>query len=138
MKLYRVSTLVTEYHGYDNVCFNWFRSEPPQSVRPYGELIKGYASGDKYPERAIDEFFTEGEAKGLAAYLRGAHPADLTQIAAVSLPIPHELMGFGAQAVGGDTGFYILEKEPGYALPFPVSGYYDLRHHEPVYYEIPF
>jgi hypothetical protein len=54
MKLYRVRTIVDQFHGCQNVPFDWFgcnRREP----RRCAELIDDYSAGDLDQEVAIDE-----------------------------------------------------------------------------------
>jgi hypothetical protein len=42
------------------------------------------------------------------------------------LPIPNNMMGNGARAVGGGDDFYMLHQKPEYLLPFKVEGYFNL------------
>ena len=127
MKLYRVHTVVKQFHGCQNVPFDWFgcdRREP----RPYPELIQGYSPSDLDQEVAIDEMFTEVEAIALKEYLDREHGgAGVTTIEEVSLPIPDSSIGIGAIPVGGGTDFHMLDKEPNYSLPFKAWAYFDLR-----------
>ena len=131
MKLYRVHTIVKQFHGCQNVPFDWFgcdRREP----RPYAELIEGYWPSDLDQEVAIDEMFTEVEAIALKEYLDREHGgAGVTTIEEVPLPIPDSSIGIGAIPVGGGTDFHMLDKEPNYSLPFKAWAYFDLRGCEP-------
>jgi hypothetical protein len=130
MKLFQVTTQVKEYCGCKDVTFYWFKSEAKAGERPYRKLIADYSPGKGYigyAEGAIDELFTEGEAKQLAAYLDGNEPEDLTTITEVSLPIGNDRMGHGAIPVGGGQDFLMITERPDYPLPFAVWGYFDLR-----------
>jgi hypothetical protein len=129
MKLYKVTTMVSKYHGCKNVQFIWFRCEPGPQKRPYAELIENYdPEGDQYyAEDHIEELFTEDEAQSLKAYLDREHGHEgTTTISEADLPYPNNLMGVGAIAVGGGDDFYQLCDEPEYSLPFKVWGYFDL------------
>jgi hypothetical protein len=128
-KLFGVTTLVKEYGGCRDVTFHWFKEEPTPGARPYGQLIADYVPGDAYAEGAIDEYFTEDEAKQLAAYLAGEVDGDedKTTTKEISLPIPNNMAGYGAMAVGDGDDFYMLSKSPDYPLPFSVSDYYNLE-----------
>jgi hypothetical protein len=45
----------------------------------------------------------------------------------VKLPVPGNIMGYGAIPIGGPEDFYQLCKEEEWTLPFELWGYYDLR-----------
>jgi len=77
-------------------------------------------------EDLIDELFTEAEAALVKAYLDREYPDDETTIVEMRLPIPKNSIGFFAIGVGGGDGFYMLNKESPYDLPFKVWGYFDL------------
>ena len=70
--------------------------------------------------------FAPEEAEMLAEYLRGYYD-DEPAIHEEELPIEGGRMGPGSIPVGGPQGFYMLDKTPGYPLPFEVWGYFDLR-----------
>jgi hypothetical protein len=131
MKLYIVRTTAKEYDGCRDVVFQWFRHAMPQGQRPYADLIKNYEPGDRaaiYAEEFIEELFTWDEARQLKAYLDQHHGEQGdTVIKETTLPVENNMMGFLAHPVGGGDSFYILCKEPEYALPFKVWGYFDLR-----------
>jgi hypothetical protein len=130
MELYCVTTITREYRGCKNVTFQWFRSEPGTTRRPYGELITDYDPRDEhrgYAEGAIDELFTADEAAELAAYLDREHGNHaVTTITKADPPIRNDVMGVGAIPVGGGDDFYMLCEKPGYSLRYKVWGYYDL------------
>ena len=130
MKLYKVLTLVRKYHGCKNVRFTWFRCDHGSPKRPYAELIENYdpaADQVYYSEDAIEQLFTEEEARQLKGYLDREHGHEgVTTIEEEQLPIPENVMGVGAMAVGGGDDFYELTKEPEYSLPFKVWGYFNL------------
>ena len=129
MKLYRVTTIVKEFCDCKDVPLHWFRHDRGER-RAYGELIENYDSSDDhaaYGEGAIDELFTEIEATALKEYLDREHTdSGVTTIKEMHLPISNNLAGFGAMAVGGGDGFYMLSTEPTYTLPFEARGYFDL------------
>jgi hypothetical protein len=129
-KLYYVRTIAREHRGCKNVTFCWFRSEAPTRPRQYAKLIENYDPHDDfaaYSEGFIDEMFTEDEAQPLKEYLDRVHgELGPTTVEEESLPVPNNMMGYGARAVGGGDDFYMLSEEPEYSLPFKVWGYFDL------------
>ena len=139
-KLYQVYGTIPEYRGHKNVPATLFvegRQAPPV---PYEQAIEGYAPGSKdflYTEEYIKELFTEAEAAALVEYMSQAHPDTPLKVIEESLPVSSNIMGVGAIGVGGAQGFYELEKEEGYSLPFSVSLYYDLRGSETAQAEEP-
>jgi hypothetical protein len=129
MKLYRVTTIVKEFHDCKDVPFHWFRHDRGKRCA-YDELIENYDPSDhdaRDAEGAIDELFTDIEANMLKEYLDQEHGgAGTTTIAEVHLPIARNSMGVGAIPVGGGDDFYMLSKEPAYTLPFEAWAYFDL------------
>jgi hypothetical protein len=71
-----------------------------------------------YPRDFIDELFTED---------RTFADEGVTTVEEQKLPIPNNMMGVGAIAVGWGDDFYMLCNKPEYPLPFKVWGYFDLR-----------
>jgi hypothetical protein len=130
MKLYRVTTIVKEFHDCKDVPFHWFRHDRGKRCA-YDELIENYDPSDhdaRDAEGAIDELFTDIEANVLKEYLDQEHAgAGVTTIEEVHLPIRSNCMGVGAIPVGGCNDFYMLSKEPTYTLPFEAWAYFDLR-----------
>ncbi len=132
MKLYRVTTIVKEYDGCKNVRFDWFKDNFRDIYRrrPYADLIADYDPSMRtigYAEEAIEELFTEDEAKQLVAYLDREHgDQETTIIEEQKLPIPNNCCGYSPNGVGGGDDFYTLDQRPDYSLPFKVWGYFDL------------
>jgi hypothetical protein len=80
-----------------------------------------------YSELAVDELFTFDEANALKQYLDRHHgDEDETSIEKAEIPLPNNVGGIGAIAVGGGDDFYELHKERQYSLPFKVEGYFNL------------
>ncbi len=126
-KLYSVTTLVEEFHGSKDVFFSWFNSEPQCGTRPYADLIADYVPDDDayYAEAAIDEAFSEDEARQLKDWL-DATRGGTTAIEEMELPIAHNTMALSAIPVGGGTDFLMI-CEAHDSLPFKAMGYFDLR-----------
>ncbi|MBA7591882.1 hypothetical protein ES708_34053 [subsurface metagenome] len=137
-KVYQVTSVVKKYKNYKEVTFSWFFIDRKKPLVPYKKGIMNYVEGDLYPEGAIDELFTNREAKRLVAYLEKEHKDDTLKINIdeQKLPIANNLMGYGGIAVGGMTDFYMLDKEKDYNLPFKAWGYFDLRNCKNVNEEI--
>jgi hypothetical protein len=140
-KLYRVRTVVSEFKGHRDVSLDWFVIKRTSSVqRPYAEMIAGYdpAKKDLYSEDAIDELFSDAEARSFVDWLKANRPEGSNMIAEVALPIPENCMGFGAIAVGGPQDFLEFELDGAlWPLEFTVMGYFDLRAHEPIDKSVP-
>lgn len=127
IKLYRATTMVDNYHGRDQVCFNWFCSKREQPVAPYEELIQDYQPGHLYAEDYVKELLTEAEVEELRAYLAREYGSELDSVKEAELPAPLNFMGYGALPAGGGQDFYMLDRTPGYDLSIPIWAYYDLR-----------
>lgn len=119
MRLYNVDSTVAEFDGYRDVNVRWFVNDREVPAVPYAEGIRDYRGDNAYSELALDELFALEEAEMLAAYLKAEYGTDVV-ITETALPLPAETAGLGALAVGGRTGFIMLNKTPGYSLPFEV------------------
>ena len=136
--LYWVHSQVANFHGYKNVWIAWFMHKRPRQLFgpegslgvPYAAVIRGYDEADEsgrlYCEGAVEERFTIDEARSLVDWLR-EHRDDDAKLTTVDLPFRKNCMGVGAQAVGGETDFYMISKNPDYDLPFEVFGFYDVK-----------
>ena len=121
-KLFHVRTIMKEFDGYKNVPVDWI-CVPERSARPrpYYQLIEG---GEQlalapYAFEAIDEMFSEDEARQLIAYLVRGHGEEFNTITTVKLPIPRNSVSLDALR----KYRFSLDKAPGYSLPFKVAGY---------------
>jgi hypothetical protein len=136
-KVYRVTSVIDRWPHrgarWNGVKVTWltYRDQP---IAPYRVLLAGDYD-DPYAQSLADELFTEEEATALARYLREAHGQDVT-VTEVRLPMPTRspegdgFIGVSAIPCGGDTDQYMLYREPGYDLPFEVSGYYSIDYGE--------
>ncbi|GAI73382.1 unnamed protein product, partial [marine sediment metagenome] len=79
-KVYQVTSIVKEWDNYKEVPFGWFLIDRKKPLIPYKEGIMNYVEGDLYSESAIDELFTNQEAKQLVAYLEKEHKDDTLKI----------------------------------------------------------
>ena len=99
----------------------------------YGNAIADYDPSDKwarYAEVCVDEFFTAGEANWFVDFLEAQDlPEGTTYIKKVELPISNHSMPLGAMPTGGGPDHASFHRG-NYRLP--VTGYYDLRHYEPL------
>ena len=137
MDLFTVTTTIRaqEFHGCRDVTMRWFVVDRPTPVVPYSEVVADYAAlDDDYKlyvvHDAVDELFTDSEARALVEYMAREHPGDLHEITPARLPLEGNIMGRGAIPVGGPQDFYMLSREDEWTLPFQVYGYYDLERHE--------
>lgn len=131
-ELFKVRTIIPEFEGCKEVAVRWFVCGRERSPAPYAKVIADYQPGDPYAEGSIAELFTADEARALVGYLEAYYPDGGHSIEEVDLPITGGLFPIGAIAVGGPQGHIELCREESYSLPLQVSGYYDLRNHEPL------
>jgi hypothetical protein len=124
MKLFCVNSVVKSFNGCRDVPFSWFIVfDIDRPRRPYAELIRNYDPSDEhigYAEDAVDELFTLEQAEQLKDYLDCEFSdggENTNTIMEVTLPM---------SSVGGGDDFYMLDKTPGYPLPFKVQGYFNL------------
>lgn len=127
-----------DFLGYKGVPVHWFVQYREKPAYSYEEMINGYqgllnasktdsvaSAALDIARSAVDELFTEEEAKSLRKYLLDTHGIK-SEMVSVPLPMPPTMMPAEALPVGDDSGLYLLCDEPAYVLPFDVWGYYDL------------
>jgi hypothetical protein len=129
-KLYRLTSVIDDWphrgKRYNNVTLVWFVDKRDYDPGyDYPTLLGRPTAPDdhSYEKDYVDELFTRDEADQLAQYLQEAHDTDVT-ITEVSTPVPDNIIGVGAIAVGGDCDFYMLSEHDDYTLPFKAWGYY--------------
>ena len=135
MKLFRATTEVSNYKGFNRLHFVWFvESRAKPLPLPYEDLIDGYWSLGRnergYAEEALQERFTEQEIDQLREYLllfRSSSPLMVSELELPSKTKDYPPYPWGAMTVGGLTDFYMLSDHEDYRLPFSVWGYFDLR-----------
>jgi hypothetical protein len=133
-QLYDVRSVIDNWphrgYRYDNVRVIWFVDKRDYDLGlDYATLLgRPFTRGEphSYEQDYVEELFTREEADQLAEYLRTAHDTDVS-IEPISTPVPGNIMGVGAIAVGGPCDFYMLSDEDGYSLPFKAWGYYSIE-----------
>ena len=109
---------------YDGVSVNWFvRTRPEGYADQFGALCN---QNDLRSRSVIEEAFTADEALAFAAYLKARHNIDV-KIEPQQLPVPSDIVAVGGGAISDIQDFYMLSKEDGYTLPFPVHGFYNVK-----------
>jgi hypothetical protein len=137
LELFEVRSRVANLHGYKNVDIHWFVAERARLLFgadgtlgiPYARVITGYDATDEYRfycEMAVEEFFTNNEARAFVEYVRSHHDDASATIGPAALPVESNRMGHGAIAVGGATDFLKISDSPDYDLPFEVWGFVSL------------
>jgi transcriptional regulator CtsR len=138
-KLFRVTSKVNKFsyqkRVYDSVEICWFVIHRENSSVSYVELIKNYGkevnnSQDMF-ENNIKELFTEQEANILKEYLHRKHKQKC-EIKRAELLLEAYTLGYGDLVPDSGEGFYKLNDEDGYDLPFVAWGYYDTTDAEDV------
>ena len=131
----RASKFIHRERVYDFVEFHWFVVYRETSTFSYDELMESYKNklDNSYytSEGNISELFTEEEAYALKEYLLRilGHESDIEEanLLLESYTLPYEDIVLGHQ-----EGFYRLNEEEGYDLPFVVWGYYDVSYAEDI------
>jgi hypothetical protein len=136
VRLFHVYSDVNHHRGYKNVRFQWFvhKREKPLFGKDgllgieYRDVIEDYdtTSMRYYAEDAVEELFTEDEAKAFVEFVKTLGDETAT-VESVKLPMPNNMMGVGAIPIGGEDQCLMFSKAPDYDLPFKVGGYYSLR-----------
>jgi len=131
-RLFRVTSRVSNFsykNGiYDSVEICWFVVYRETSSIPYEQIIKDYGKESNSHcvfENNIRELFTEEEANSLKRYLLRVHKQEC-EIKRADLLLEISTLGYGDIVTEEGEGFYRLNEEDEYDLPFVVWGYYDV------------
>jgi hypothetical protein len=125
---------VADLHGYKDVEITWI-ADPSQRKLfgpdgslgiPYEEAVSCY-DGDQYSEFAVDELFTEDEAKQLIEWVRSRRGDATATLIPVELPVQPNEMPFYAIPSGGGPDFLMISDSDDYDLPFKAKGFHDVR-----------
>jgi hypothetical protein len=135
IKLFRVVSTVNNFphrgRTYDGVEIHWFVVYRENPIASYEKLINGYLKDRDNPlyisEKNLQELFTEEEADALKEYLSKKHGEEC-DIREADLSTEIDPWGYGDKTPAYREGFYRLNQEDGYDLPFVVWGYYDISH----------
>jgi hypothetical protein len=141
--LYRVTSKINgvyHYDCYDDVTISWFFCEDREYplVHP-NEGVQGYDQLDQWEKdmtsEALNELFSEDEARALVKYLSTCDGFTKTYIKAVVLPLPQRTCSYRALLDSHWSGRpYDTLVPAGYyrgRLPFEVNGFYDVGGMEP-------
>jgi hypothetical protein len=132
---------ILSFKGRKDVLAHLFRprsQEEAPADYPWAELI----SADTVPDagsrgdtrEVILESFTKTELDQIVDYLAERYASRLNAITTncLSYPLPAGLLPLRAMSAGKDMGIIRFEIVPGYPLPFPMHGFYDLSRHKPM------
>jgi hypothetical protein len=136
MKLFKVETVENEIFNCKDVEIFWYKANPNPGGRPYAQLIANYSSPEtaadamplSYLEETLDQLFTRDEAEQLKAYL-DTISGGITTIDEVALPLTH-ITRLSILQVDRYDRWWELAGEPGYPLPFLVTGSANLLGYE--------
>lgn len=141
-RCYAASIRIRVFKGRRDVLVHLFRpvwDEKETLDCPWTSLIRDASEqrpvSDRGDSRAvIMEAFVRDELEAVVDYLSGRYADRLTAIttSALEFPLPPGLLPFGAMPEGKDMGRIRFEIVPGYSLPFPIHGFYDLSQHKPM------
>ncbi len=135
MGLFRVTSTINNLsHGgeiYKGVEISWFVVYRDGSDTTHEQIIKNYTknldNSQYISESNLYELFTEKEADALKRYLLRVHKQGC-KIKEADLSLEVYTLGYGNKILGSREGYYRLDNEDDYDLPFIVWGYYDISH----------
>jgi hypothetical protein len=81
----------------------------------------------EYGEDAIEELFTDSEARQFVEFARTKRNDSTATIKAAPLPFESNVFPVSALPTGGGPDFLRIYKADDYDLPFKVIGFYDVR-----------
>lgn len=133
---------IRSFKGRRDVLVHLFRPVPAGQPEPdydWDQLVHHdqdftLSSGRGDTREVIRESFSRDELDSIVAYLAGRYADRLTSITtnALRFPLPAGLLPLRSMPEGKDMGRIRFEIVPGYPLPFPVHGLYDLSQHKPM------
>jgi hypothetical protein len=116
---------------YDGVEICWFVVYRDTPINSHRKLLNGYLTNpdnSQYiSEDNIYELFTEEEAEAFKEYLLKNH-REQCQLREADIRSEVNSWGYGDKILSYREGFYRLDHEGDYNLPFIVWGYYDLSY----------
>jgi hypothetical protein len=131
-RLFRVTSRVKGFsyknRVYDSVEICWFVVYRETPSIPYEQILRDCCdqlNSHYVSENNIKELFTEEEANALKRYILRVHKEECEVKRADPL-LEIYTLGYGDIVPGEGEGFYRLNEEDGYDLPFVVWGYYDV------------
>lgn len=138
-KLFTVKSRVSKFSHreriYDFIEFHWFVVYRETSPFSYDELIedcrKRLDNSYYISENNVNELFTEEEAEALKEYILRTQNQEC-EIEEANLLLESYTLAYDDIVLGHEEGFYRLDEEEGYDLPFVVWGYYDVGHAEDI------
>ena len=96
--------------------------QPEMTDEEARELLEPYGLKTPYAKSLAEETFTEEQADKLIAFMESFKGTKAEKRPALK---PTEAgLGVGALPVGGDDGFFMLDKTDEYDLPFKVWAYF--------------
>lgn len=96
--------------------------QPEMTDEEARELLEPYGLKTPYAKSIAEETFTEEQADKLVAFMESFKGTKAEKRPALK---PTEAgIGVGALPVGGDDGFFMLDKTDEYDLPFKVWAYF--------------
>ncbi|MFZ5426173.1 MAG: hypothetical protein ACOZEN_04310 [Thermodesulfobacteriota bacterium] len=84
--------------------------------------------------KLVMESFTPEERDLVIDFFKNRYADKLESISScpIDFPIPLGIPALCSLSEGKDVGFVMFDKIPGYSLPFPIRGFFDLSQHSPI------
>ncbi len=135
-RLFRLKSSVNNFSHkgsiYDGVEVFWFVVYRDNWTFSQEELTNGYIKNSENPpyisEENLYELFYEEESNALREYLHRTQNKLECEIRETDVGIEIETWGYGDKALGHKEGFYRIDVDDSYNLPFVVWGYYDVSY----------
>jgi hypothetical protein len=135
-RLFRLKSFVNNlsHKGsiYDGVEVFWLVVYRDNWASSQEQLTNGFIkNSDNSPfisEENLYELFSEEESNVFKEYLYRTHNKQGCEIRETHAQVEIEAWGYGDRAPGHKEGFYRIDVNDSYNLPFVVWGYYDVTH----------
>lgn len=135
-RLFRLKSLVNNFSHkgsiYDGVEVCWLVVYRDNWTSSQEQLTNGYIKNSENPsyisEENLYELFSEEESNAFKEYIYGTHNKQECEIRETDAQIEIETWGYGDRALGHKEGFYRIDVNDSYNLPFVVWGYYDVTY----------
>jgi hypothetical protein len=135
-RLFRLKSVINNFSHkgniYDGVEVFWLVVYRDNRASSQEQFTNGHIHDSEKPfyisEENLYELFSEAESHALKEYLHRACNEQGCEIRETDLRIEIGTWGYGARTLGHKEGFYRIDLNESYELPFIVWGYYDVTY----------
>jgi len=141
-RAWSVSIVIKSFKGRKDVAVHLFRPEwdaMEEDLYDWDHVLGDPIHPDMDADMAsgrklVLESFTPEERDMIVGYLAKRYAGKLESITAcpIDFPVPLGIPALCTFGEGKDAGFVLFDRIPGYPLPFPIRGFFDLSQHAPI------